>query len=83
MFSEENPKEPQKWIHGKMVYFYRGSGNRALRQGRGIRRLISNQKQFEVAVAHLLNTTDGDCLTFTLFPEDIEENRLRLVAEAL
>lgn len=82
MLSEENTDEPQKWTHGKLVYFYRGSGNHALSQGRGIRRLISTQKQFEVAVAHLLNTTDGDCLTFTFFPEDIEEKRLRLVAEA-
>ena len=82
IFKEGSPHEPQKWTHGKLVYFYRGSENRALRQGRGIRRLISNQKQFEVAVAHLLNTTDGDCLTFTFFPEDIEEKRLRLVAEA-
>lgn len=82
MVSEENPDEPQKWTHGKLVYFYRGSRNRALRQGRGTRRLISTQKQFEVAVTHLMNTTDGDCLTFTFFPEDIGEKRLRLVAEA-
>ena len=82
IFKEGSPNEPQKWTHGKLVYFYRGSENSTSRQGRGIRRLISNQKQFEVAVAHLLNTTDGDCLTFTFFPEDIEEKRLRLVAEA-
>jgi hypothetical protein len=82
IFKEGSPNEPQKWTHGKLVYFYRGSENRASKQGRGTRRLISSQKQFEVAVAHLLNTTDGDCLTFTFFPEDIEEKRLRLVAEA-
>jgi hypothetical protein len=76
-----NPNGPRRLSHGKIVYFYGGSGNRALGRGRSTRRMIATQRHFEVAVAHLLNHTNGDSLTFTFFQEDSQEKIQRLAAE--
>jgi hypothetical protein len=72
--------EPYKLANGKLVYFSRPT-NQTLRAGRGTQHMIENQKQFEVAVTHLLHNTNGDNLTFTFFEENSHQKRKRMGVE--
>jgi len=72
-----NQNRTYKMRSGQLVFYHGRSGEGA---GKGPRRVILTQQQFEVAVSHLLNSTTGESLNFTFFQESIEKRKQRLEA---
>ncbi|KAE9364726.1 hypothetical protein N431DRAFT_520320 [Stipitochalara longipes BDJ] len=77
VLNAEIHKQPYELAHGKLMYYYNRPGN-FFGIGRGTRRTVTNQQEFEAGVAYLLTSTQTDTLTFTFFQETNQEKKRRL-----